>query len=129
MSTRKRYRIGKSSAGRGLFACVPLSAGERIVEYTGDRISTERADTLGTRYLFDLEDGTTIDGSGRANAARWINHACVPTSEARVEDGRVFIYALRSLAPGEEITMDYGDEYFDAFIRPVGCKCARCAKE
>ena len=123
----KPYRIGKSRSGKGLFAVKPFREGERVVEYSGTRIQTSKADTLKTRYLFDLEDGTTIDGSARTNAARWINHSCDPNCEARIEDGRVFIYALRDIAAGEEVTFDYGDEYFDKFIRPTGCTCAKCA--
>ena len=127
MNAHKSYRIGKSRSGKGLFAVEPFHKGERVIEYVGRRIPTREADKLKTRYLFDLEDGTTIDGSARTNAARWINHSCDPNCEARIEGGRVFVYALRGIAAGEEITIDYGDEYFDTFIRPAGCTCAKCA--
>lgn len=127
MKEGARYRIGKSRTGRGLFARTPFVRGERVVEYSGVRMPTTQADDLTTRYLFDLEDGTTIDGSARTNIARWINHSCVPNCESRIENGRVFIYTVRAVKPDEEFTMDYGDEYFDMFIRPVGCKCERCA--
>ena len=88
---------------------------------------TSLADTLKTRYLFEIDNGLTIDGSGSENLARYINHACEPNSRAVLEEGRVFIYASREIKRGEEITMDYGDEYFEEFIRPTGCKCAHCA--
>jgi uncharacterized protein len=33
---------------------------------------------------------------------------------------------LRSISPGEEITYNYGKEYYDYFIRNGGCRCAGC---
>jgi SET domain-containing protein len=37
--------------------------------------------------------------------------------------------ALRDITPGEEITLDYGKDYFDLFIAPLGCRCAACASK
>jgi uncharacterized protein len=39
------------------------------------------------------------------------------------------IQALRAIAPGEEITYDYGSDYFELFIKPKGCRCAACARK
>ena len=36
------------------------------------------------------------------------------------------ITAVRAIKKGEELTIDYDTEYFDEFIRPVGCKCESC---
>lgn len=100
-----------------------------IAEYVGTRIPTAYADTLKTRYLFALDEEWTVDGSGPENIARYINHACVPNSEAEIHDERIYIVATQNIARGEEITIDYGDEYFDEFIRPQGCKCQTCVQE
>ncbi|MEY4747028.1 MAG: hypothetical protein RLZZ416_77 [Candidatus Parcubacteria bacterium] len=117
--------IGAShrDVGKGLFARVSIKTGDFIAEYTGKKISTALADTLKTRYLFELDEDWTIDGETLSNVARWINHACEPNAEADVHDDRILISALRDISAGEEITMDYGEEYFDEFIRPAGCKC------
>lgn len=112
--------------GEGLFARVPIRQGEFILEYTGERIPTATADESPSRYLFEVNNKWTIDGETLTNTARYINHCCVPNVEATIERGRINIYALRDIAPGEELTIDYGDEYMDEFIRPVGCKCAVC---
>lgn len=122
---RARFRIGRSGPGKGkgLFARAPIKKGEFVLEYTGTIIPTEVADTLGTRYLFDLEDGRTIDGSPQTNAARWINHSCEPNCEAFLEDGHINIYAERDIAAGEELSFDYGQEYFDEFFAKSGCLC------
>ena len=119
-------RVGRATAGLGLFAVRSFRRGERIIEYTGERISREEADRRGGRYLFEINRRWQIDGKGRDNLARYINHACRPNCEARVVRGRVFIYALRRIREGEELTYHYGKEYWDEYIRPQGCRCATC---
>ena len=126
-----KVRQTKYGAGKGLYTESPIKKGEFVVEYTGKKIPTVVADTLGTRYLFDLENGWTIDGSPMTNLARWVNHACDPNCEAELDEdaGRVFYEATRNIEPGEELTIDYGEEYFDEFIKPYGCKCAGCTEK
>ena len=126
--TRPNTIVRRSAPGlgRGLFAAHPLEKHDFIVEYVGERISTRYADRLKTRYLFELDEAWTIDGSSHENVARYINHSCEPNAEAEVHDGRILIVATRDIFRGEEITIDYGDEYFDEFIRPLGCKCVCC---
>ena len=127
-SPESRFRIGRCRSGLGLFARVPLRAGQRVIEYTGERISTEEADRRGGRYLFHVDDKRTIDATGRDNLARYINHACRPNCEARTVGRRIVIYARRAIEPGEELTYHYGAVYFRAFIEPAGCRCATCIR-
>ncbi|QQG38357.1 MAG: SET domain-containing protein [Candidatus Kaiserbacteria bacterium] len=117
-------RKSRAGLGHGFFATRKIERGECVAEYTGKRIATTYADTLKSRYLFEIDESWTIDGSGRENVARYINHSCEPNAEAEIHDGRIYILATRTIRKGEEITIDYGDEYYDEFIRPVGCKCA-----
>ena len=124
----KQTRYG---AGKGLFAGEALKRGDFIIEYVGKKIPNSIADDLGTRYLFDLENGFTIDGSPMSNTARWINHACEPNVEAELdeEEEKIRILAMHDIEPGEELTIDYGDEYVKDFITPHGCKCKKCTAE
>jgi len=119
-------RQSRPGMGRGLFAAMPIRKGDFLLEYTGRRIPTSYADTLKTRYLFELDESWTIDGSRRTNIARHVNHSCVPNCEVRLRDGKILIFAARNIQRGEELAFDYGDEYFEEFIRPSGCKCTRC---
>lgn len=121
----KQTRYG---AGKGLYAGEDIKKGAFIVEYTGKKLPNSIADYLGTRYIFDLENGFSIDGSPMSNKARWVNHSCNPNAEYELdeEESRVRVLAKRSIKAGEEITVDYGDEYFNEFIKPKGCKCAAC---
>lgn len=128
LQSRFAVRRSRPGLGHGLFATAPIAAGDFILEYTGTRIPTKVADTLPSRYLFEIDRDWTIDGSSRANIARYINHSCEPNCEADIHDGAILIHAVRDIAPGEEITINYGEEYFDEFIRPVGCKCNACTR-
>ena len=124
-----RVRVGRSrpGLGLGLFAATVFVQGEYIVEYTGSRIPAEKADRMKSRYLLEMNDTWTIDGSVRTNIARYINHSCEPNCVGELSDGRVFIKAMRDITADEELTLDYGDEYFEEFIRPIGCKCSKCS--
>ena len=123
-----KFRLGRGRAGLGLFANVGFAAGKRVIEYTGEHISAEEADRRRGRYLFHIDANHVLDARGREHLARYINHACRPNCEAREESGRIFIYAKRAIRSGEELTYHYGRVYFRAFIAPMGCRCATCAK-
>lgn len=127
-SYRPVVKVKKSSAGLGLFAQEPISKGQLIIEYTGERITEDEANRRGGRYLFDVTDNLVIDGKGRENTARYINHACKPNSEAEhdEEEDRIFIRAKKKIQAGEEITYHYGKDYMKQIIGPEGCRCATC---
>ncbi|MDD3531539.1 MAG: SET domain-containing protein-lysine N-methyltransferase [Candidatus Pacebacteria bacterium] len=133
MSTKKQtypdgVRVGRSSAGLGLFATRAFKKGERIIEYFGRTISKEEEYTSRSKYLFEVNSRKTIDGTTRENIARYINHSCKPNCEPEIERGRVFIDAIKSIKKGEEFTYDYGEEYVDEHIKPYGCRCVKCKK-
>jgi hypothetical protein len=85
------------------------------------------ADRKGGRYLFQVNSRWTIDGTGRQNLSRYINHSCAPNCVAYTQGKRIRIYARRRIAAGEELSYDYGREYFDAYIKPSGCACTACS--
>ena len=129
---RRPYRIGRSSAGLGLFATKEIKKCAYIVTYRGRRITNAQADALeakGSRYMFEINSRWTIDGSRRWNVARYVNHSCRPNAEA-VERGRSIVYvARRRIKPDEEITVDYGKDYFQAFIGKTRCRCVKCKEK
>jgi SET domain-containing protein len=118
-------RVGRSKAGLGLFAVSPIRKGQTAIEYVGNVVSDDSY--VQNRYIFEVGPGRSIDGSPRWNKARYINHSCRPNCEAVNRRGRIFIIAKRPIAPGEELTYDYGREYFDQYIRPHGCRCEKCS--
>ena len=112
-----------------MFATVPFAKGDFVIEYTGEVISDEEAQRRGGKYLFELNDKWTIDGKGRQHIARYINHSCKPNCEPQLNDDetRVFIYAKKKITPGEELTYNYGVDYFRRVIKPLGCRCSKCS--
>lgn len=126
------FRVGRSRTGLGLFATEPIKKGSFIVEYTGPRLSNEKADKLearGSKYMYQINSKWTIDGSPRKNIARYANHSCRPNAESDVVRGRVKISAIKNIKPGDEIVYDYGDDYFKNVITPSRCKCEKCLEK
>ena len=121
--------------GNGVFALRAIGAGERIIEYRGERITwdeatrraAERGGPVNHTFYFSLADGNVIDGGRRGNDARWINHACEPNCEAYEEDGRVYIHALRDIDAGEELNYNYAliydERHTPALKRLFACRC------
>jgi SET domain-containing protein len=101
--------------GRGVYAARRIRSGTRIVEYVGDRITHEEADARydmkaeddGHTFLFVVDDDLCIDAGVGGNAARYINHKCEANCETIIEGRRVFIEAIRTIQPGEELGYDY----------------------
>ena len=129
----KKYRhlkrslvVKKSFAGLGLFTKEPIARDEFIIEYTGQILTSAHANKRGGKYLFETSKNRTIDGSGRDNLARYINHSCRPNCEVDILRGRIMIFSKRAIKEGEELTYDYEKEYFDEHIKPYGCKCEHC---
>lgn len=127
-------------AGKGAFAVRPIRKGERLIEYTGERITHEEADRRYDdesmdehhTFLFTVSSRTVIDATNEGNDARFINHSCDPNCEAEIVRGRVWISAIRDIPAGEELHYDYayersGDET-EADERMYKCLCgtARC---
>jgi SET domain-containing protein len=132
----RRIQVRRSGVhGKGVFALLPIGAGERIIEYKGEVISWPQAlarhphdpDDPNHTFYFHVDDDHVIDANVNGNAARWINHACDPNCRADESGGRVFIEALRDLEPGEELFYDYGliidERYTPKLKREYACRC------
>ncbi len=122
--------VKKSSAGLGLYTLTPRKKDEHIIEYTGERINEEEADRRGGSYLFTVEKDLYIDGVGREHIARYINHSCRPNCYAEIDEDeqKVHIKAQRAIKPGEELTYNYGKDFFNDHIKPYGCRCPKCSE-
>jgi hypothetical protein len=126
--------------GSGVYATRRIRKGTRIVEYLGERISHEQADARyeakgqddGHTFLFVVDARTVIDAGVGGNEARFINHSCDPNCETVIEGRRVFIEALRTIRPGEELGYEYGLTWEStddpAELANYACRCgtARC---
>ena len=131
IASNKPYRVGRSPTGLGLFATKPIRKGTKIIRYFGPILDTRKKkdDAIENKYLFELNNRWTIDGSGRRNRARYINHSCRPNAEVYFVKHVIKIRAIKNIKPDDEITYHYGRDYFDTFIKAIGCKCMACRKK
>ena len=125
------YRVGRAQTGLGLFAAQDIPERKLIVEYIGKRIPTRLAQEIDRRrankYLFEIDSRWTIDGASRLNLARYVNHSCDPNAEAESNRGRLMYRAIKPIAAGSEITLDYGEEHMELYFGAAGCLCPPCA--
>ena len=115
--------------GRGGFARVEIPSGQRIIEYLGERIT--KAESLrrciaNNEYVFTLDDQSDLDGDVSWNPARLINHSCAPNCEAIHEDDHIWIFSLRPIQPGEELSFNYGFDLDSYKEYPCRCGSAKC---
>lgn len=125
----KKVKVKRGVSGLGLFAGENIKKGEIIIEYIGNILNKEEAEKVTTnQYLFEVNRNKTIDGSVRWNIARYCNHTCDEhgNAESEIKKGRVFIQAIKNIKEGEEITYDYGEEFFKEYIKGKGCLCRKC---
>jgi uncharacterized protein len=101
--------------GYGVFAARRIRKGTTVIEYLGDRVSHAQADARyedkdpndNHTFLFTVDAKTVIDGGVDGNEARYINHGCDPNCESTTLNKRIFIEAIRTIQPGEELSYDY----------------------
>ncbi len=113
--------------GEGLFASRRIKEGEFIMDYLGEEMSAEELDEryenlLEARYALELTGPLGLSPSyidavnpERSNLGRYINHCSRPTCRKvrqRFPDRRLRFFAARDIAPGEELTFDYGASYW-----------------
>jgi uncharacterized protein len=119
-------RVGRSRTGLGVFADEPIKRGVRIVEYTGRTLKPGEEYTSRSKFLFKISRKKTIDGAIKSNAAKYFNHSCGPNCRAENTGRRIYIISRRHIEQGEELTYNYGKEYFDQHIKGKGCRCLKC---
>lgn len=123
--------VKRGTHGLGLFTTLPFKKGEFVIEYTGEKITEEAANVRGGQYLFELNDNWVIDGKERHNLARYINHSCRPNCYPEIDENEehIMIYAKRTIVPGEELTYNYGPEFFNTHVKSKGCRCQKCVEK
>ena len=125
----KLYKVKKSKIdNQGVYSSTNIKAGTIVIYYKGKLITkkeTERNpkyDNDKAIYLFNLNSRYDLDGDFEYNTARLINHSCNPNCEVNGVGLKLWIFALRNIKKGEELTYDYGFG-FDQDYKDYVCKC------
>ena len=125
----KLYKIKNSKIDKkGLYANQNIKKGTKILEYKGKIISVKKSETdpkfdnKKAIYLFNINKRFDLDGNFKFNTARLINHSCEPNCEVFGEGLKIWIYAIKNIKKGEELSYDYGFN-FDEDFKNYPCKC------
>jgi SET domain-containing protein len=115
-----------NNLGRGLVATKDIPQGTFIGEYAG---VIEKAEDENTDFAWDYPDDHPELGALQLNAQqcgnelRFVNHSFSPNCivEHCLFDSlyRIFFLADRHISQGEELTVDYGDDYWTADHREL----------
>jgi uncharacterized protein len=96
----------------------------KIGEIRGEAISVEEARIRATRHerimIVELSARRAIDFTKSSDPMRFTNHSCQPNARLCLDNGRVEFFALRVIAAGEELTVDYGETHHDG---KLACRC------
>ncbi|XP_049381217.1 histone-lysine N-methyltransferase ATXR7-like isoform X8 [Solanum stenotomum] len=136
---KKRLRFQQSKIHDwGLVALEPIDAEDFVIEYVGELIRRRVSDIrehyyekigIGSSYLFRLDDDYVVDATKCGGIARFVNHSCEPNCYTKVisveGQKKIFIYAKRHIAAGEEITYNYKFPLEEKKI-PCNCGSKRC---
>src|SRR5262249_46435342 len=110
--------------GRGLFAAAPIARGEIVCVKGGhllDKAALERhravVNDAELQVAADLFLVRLTEGEFES-VMMFLNHSCEPNVGVR---GQIVFVAMRDVAEGEELTLDYATIDHDA--EPMACRC------
>ncbi|KAL7587646.1 hypothetical protein Lser_V15G35670 [Lactuca serriola] len=126
--------------GWGLLADENIKAGQFIIEYCGEVISSEEAkarsqtyEAQGLRdaYIISLNGSYFIDATRKGSLGRFINHSCQPNCETRKwtvsGETRVGIFAKQDICVGTELAYDYNFEWYGGVNVRCLCGAPNCS--
>ena len=115
--------------GHGVFAAEMIPARLKIGEIRGEAISCaegrRRAASLQRIMIVEISDRTAIDASKSTDPMRFTNHSCQANARLAIIAGRIELYSLRAIEPGEEITVNYGATHHEGKL-PCRCGAPNC---
>jgi hypothetical protein len=122
----KKFEIKNSliyGAGRGIFTTVDIPPHTYIDFYKGKRITKRQFHKYkkNPRYVWEIKYGRGyyyVDGEINGNWLSLINDArstLLNNLEAHQREGKLWYYSKRFIKAGEELYVDYGDDYWSYF--------------
>jgi SET domain-containing protein len=127
LSPKLEIREEETIEGRGMFARQPLKKGEIVTIWGGDVVPTAEFKKLPEyqkRQSAQVEDGFYLVSS-KPGPGDFINHCCDANAGL---NGQIVIVAMRDIAVGEEVCIDYSmcdstpDEDFECACGAANCR-------
>jgi len=122
--------IVKLDNGRGILANRNFESGEKILEFKGQILRREELpvpySAVEDHYM-QIGERLYLGPSGDKDDL--INHSCQPNAGVKIRDKRVFLFSIKAIKKGEEITWDYSttmDE--DEWEMNCNCKSENCRR-
>lgn len=128
-ATRYRLRVAHSKLHRyGVFTLEDIPRGRRVIEYTGKRLAYGDAAKIGSpadTYIAMMDFNWCVDGRFGGSGAQFINHSCRPNLVWRCLSSHLYLFSLRRIRSGEELTVSYR---YAINVQRVPCRCGarRC---
>lgn len=108
---------------------VHIAKGTYLGEYVGDLRPLDSEQALESLYCTHVRDQCIIDAEQSGNWTRFINSSCRPnlrcSGDSIGKRHAVVFQALKDIGPEEELTFNYGPNYF----RNAGFLCACDARK
>jgi len=127
LSSKLEIRHEDTVEGRGMFAMLPIAKGEIVTVWGGDVVPTAVFKDLADYQK--SQSAQVADGfhlvSSKPGPGDFINHSCDANAGLQ---GQIVIVALRDIAPGEEVCIDYAmcdstpDEEFECACGSANCR-------
>ena len=128
----QKFKVNPATSpidGHGAFAAEPIPARRKIGEIRGESISVREARVRAKHrqriMIVEVSATRAIDATQSTDALRFTNHSCAPNASMRIRNGRIELYAMRDVVPGEELTVNYGETHHGGRLT---CRCGapRC---
>lgn len=106
-------RVKQGRHGRGVFATRRFAAGELVERcHTVELADSEVTGQLGDYVYTSVKEGDVLIVLGYGML---YNHSADPNVEyVQDEPSTVTFLALRTVKPGDELTIDYGDDWWES---------------
>ncbi len=115
--------IRVTDKGKSVFAKRIFQPGDFIIAFRGKRYSREEyLRKVNPKNNHFLQIDTHLFLGPTRTPDNYINHCCDPNTGLRIIDGKVLLFAIKTITVGEELSFDYSTTMAEDFWE-MDCRC------